>query len=153
MWIGSRGAVSLLTEARVWPGDGRPRRAGVSSFGISGTNAHVILEQAPPEPAVVEAWLVAGFPVGWGCRWCRGWFRRKTEQALAAQAGRLLAHVQQHPQLDVGDVGYSLAGRSVFEYRAVVVGADRQELCGGVGGVGCRPTRWGCGGGSGVFGG
>ncbi|MFZ1178725.1 MAG: type I polyketide synthase, partial [Mycobacterium sp.] len=119
------GAVSVLTEARDWPADGRPRRAGVSSFGISGTNAHVILEQAPAEVSEsaggesglsVVPWVVSG----------------KTAEALTAQAGRLLAHVQAEPGLDPVDVGYSLAGRSVFEHRAVVVGADRQALIAGL---------------------
>ena len=119
------GAVSVLTEARDWPADGRPRRAGVSSFGISGTNAHVILEQAPAEVSEsargesglsVVPWVVSG----------------KTAEALTAQAGRLLAHVQAGPGLDPVDVGCSLAGRSVFEHRAVVVGADRQALIAGL---------------------
>ena len=121
----SSGAVSVLTEARDWPADGRPRRAGVSSFGISGTNAHVILEQAPAEVSEsaggesglsVVPWVVSG----------------KTAEALTAQAGRLLAHVQAEPGLDPVDVGCSLAGRSVFEHRAVVVGADRQALIAGL---------------------
>jgi 4-hydroxyphenylalkanoate synthase len=124
----SSGAVSVLTEARGWPADGRPRRAGVSSFGISGTNAHVILEQAPVEVSEstggesglsVLPWVVSG----------------RSAEALSAQAGRLLAHVQADRRLDPVDVGCSLARRSVFEHRAVVVGADRQALMAGLAGV------------------
>ena len=123
----SAGAVSLLTEARPWPADGRPRRAGVSSFGISGTNAHVILEQAPTD---ARFW--------WGWFWWSGlsvvpWVvSAKSVEALAGQAARLLAHVEADEQLDVVDVGVSLARRSVFEHRAVVVGADREQLLAGL---------------------
>src|ERR1700728_222695 len=102
----SAGAVSLLTEARPWPADGRLRRAGVSSFGISGTNAHVIVEAAPaaaepreagPKPPVLP-WPVSA----------------KSVSALRSQAARLATHVRAHDELDIADVGWSLAGRSAF---------------------------------------
>ena len=125
------GAVSVLTEARDWPDAGHPRRAGVSSFGISGTNAHVILEEAPVQ--AVEANEIA--KVGSGMSVVPWVISARTAEALAAQASRLLAHVQANPQLDPVDVGYSLAGRSLFEHRAVVVGADRQALMTGLTGV------------------
>jgi polyketide synthase 7 len=136
----SAGSVSLLTESRAWPVDGGPRRAGVSSFGISGTNAHVIVEQAPPlaengagvgdcgEPdrsgsgvgLSVVPWVLSG----------------KSEQALAGQAGRLLVHVDGDQRLDPVDVGWSLVStRSVFEHRAVVVGADGERLRAGLAGL------------------
>ncbi|MDT5146422.1 MAG: mycoketide-CoA synthase, partial [Mycobacterium sp.] len=119
----SAGSVALLTEPRAWPAEGRARRAGVSSFGISGTNAHVIVEAAPevepgqggPKPVVVP-WVVSA----------------KSGSALGAQAARLAEHVRAHPELDVADVGWTLAGRSVFEYRAVVVGGDRDRLLAGL---------------------
>src|SRR3984885_10506594 len=119
----SAGSVQLLTEAQPWPASGRVRRAGVSSFGISGTNAHVIVEAAPVvsagEAAVsppVVPWVVSAKSLG----------------ALGAQAGRLAGFVGQGPGLDVADVGWSLAGRSSFEHRAVVLGGDRDELLAGV---------------------
>ncbi|CAM5381249.1 Polyketide synthase OS=Streptomyces antimycoticus OX=68175 GN=SANT12839_085350 PE=4 SV=1 [Streptomyces antimycoticus] len=98
------GAVELLTEARDWPAGERVRRAGVSAFGISGTNAHLILEEPPAEPAAdpepepsvrtdVVPWLVSG----------------RTEVALRAQAERLRSYVAARPELDPVDVGYSLA--------------------------------------------
>ncbi|MDW6064120.1 acyltransferase domain-containing protein [Streptomyces sp. FXJ1.4098] len=128
----SSGAVRLLTEAREWPETGRPRRAGVSSFGVSGTNAHVILEQAP-EPGPVESVgpsevdrPVLGGLVPWLVS-ARG------EGALRAQAGRLLERLVERPGLGPVDVGFSLVGtRSAFEQRAVVLGGDREELLAGL---------------------
>ncbi len=116
----SAGAVELLAEARDWPQpDGRPRRAGVSSFGISGTNAHVILEQAPPEPEPAEHAANTLPVVPWV-------LSAKTPEALAGQAGRLLPVAGAAPALDVG---HSLAvARTAFTHRAVLVGEDRPEL-------------------------
>ncbi|MDN0195766.1 type I polyketide synthase [Streptomyces sp. S.PNR 29] len=127
----SAGAVELLTEAREWPETGRPRRAGVSSFGISGTNAHVILEQ-PPETAPAEdrtgpATPSAALPV---TPWV---ISGRSEAALRAQAARLRDRLVGRPDLGALDVAWSLAGtRAVLEHRAVVVGREREELLAGL---------------------
>ncbi|MFI0264985.1 type I polyketide synthase, partial [Streptomyces sp. NPDC017056] len=116
----STGAVEVLAERRAWPEVERPRRAGVSSFGISGTNAHVVLEQAPElEPVEpvrsdgVVPWVVSG----------------RSGAALRAQAARLAEYVGAVPGLGVVEVGASLVrSRAVFDHRAVVVGESREAL-------------------------
>ncbi len=115
------GAVALLTDATPWPTNGHPRRAGVSSFGMSGTNAHAIIEEVPAAvPAPVEG-VLRGEALPW-------MLSAKGEGVLREQAGRLAAHVAGDPELTAGDVAFSLAGRSLFERRAVAIGsaaADR----------------------------
>ncbi len=118
------GAVSLLTDEVPWQPTGRPRRAGVSSFGISGTNAHVILEEAPqgaPVSAGASNGVVPWVLSGRGVAGLRGQARRLGEFLLAS------------PELESVDVGLSLAGRAVLEDRAVVLGGDQGELLGGLG--------------------
>jgi acyl transferase domain-containing protein/thioesterase domain-containing protein len=123
----SSGAVRLLDETTPWPDVSRPRRAGVSSFGYSGTNAHVILEQAAVPPVIEDAPQPAATvdrtvlpPLVLSAR---------TKAALPDQARALLAHLNTHPELDLVDVGYSLAARRPeFQFRAAVAGADRDEL-------------------------
>src|SRR5271156_5443293 len=122
----SAGAVSLLTEAQPWPKEAGLRRAGGASFGVSGANAHVIVEQAPPLESVVAARDDSAPVVPWVVS-------ARSAEALAGQAGRLLAHVSANEAVRVVDVGWSLATtRSVFEHRAVVVGADRDALMTGL---------------------
>ncbi|MFI6096916.1 type I polyketide synthase [Lentzea sp. NPDC051213] len=119
----SSGAVELLVESVGWPEAGRPRRAGVSSFGISGTNAHVIIEQAPPvEETVTGSGLTGVMP------WV---LSARTPEALRAQAARLKSYVDERPELPVADVAFSLAtSRAALGHRAVVVAADREGLLG-----------------------
>ncbi|MFI7075143.1 type I polyketide synthase, partial [Micromonospora sediminicola] len=126
----SAGAVSLLTETRPWPRVERPRRAAVSSFGISGTNAHVILEQADPAPAPTpddeRPALVAGPATVWP-------LSARSAEALREQAARLARHVRDHTDLDPARLAWSLATtRSVFEHRAAVVAADPAQLLAGL---------------------
>ncbi|MFF3727599.1 beta-ketoacyl synthase N-terminal-like domain-containing protein [Streptomyces erythrochromogenes] len=121
------GAVELLTEARPWPRrDDRARRAGVSSFGISGTNAHVVIEEAPAQDAATAERATprrSGAPLPWV-------LSAKTDDALRDQAVRLDAFLETAPQdLDPYDIGHSLAlTRSAFDKRAVLVAPDRATL-------------------------
>ncbi|MFD4832585.1 type I polyketide synthase, partial [Streptomyces uncialis] len=119
------GKAELLHEQRPWPHTGRPRRAAVSSFGISGTNAHLIIEEPPPE---AEAGTSAAPPV---LPWV---VSAGSAEGLTAQARRLHAAVSGADGPAPLDVAYTLAtGRAALEHRAVVVGADRAELLAGLG--------------------
>ncbi|WP_224304678.1 type I polyketide synthase, partial [Streptomyces olivaceus] len=124
----STGTVALLTVPRDWPETGRPRRAGVSSFGVSGTNAHVILEQGPdpeardddhPTDGTVEPWTLTA----------------RSDAALREQARLLLplaegaARDTRAPRGD--DIGHALATtRAVLDHRAVVLGATGADPTG-----------------------
>ncbi|MGP4115504.1 type I polyketide synthase, partial [Streptomyces sp. 4N509B] len=129
----SSGTVSLLTEARNWDvADDRPRRAGVSSFGISGTNAHVILEQAAADHAADAPLVVRGADGGpvWEGPVVPWVVSAANETALAAQAERLADAVDAAgSHADAVDVGWGLvSARAVLEHRAVVWGTSASEL-------------------------
>ncbi|MGK5638498.1 type I polyketide synthase, partial [Streptomyces sp. URMC 126] len=159
----SAGDVRLLTEAQPWPAGERVRRGGVSSFGVSGTNAHVIIEEAPTEEAAAgdastEGASGGGAAGGGGSEAgaseegavtpsaetdapaapvvsdAAAWVvSGRSAEGLVAQAGRLRDWTEARPGLEADAVGWSLARtRTVFEHRAVVLGADRAELVGGL---------------------
>ncbi|WP_437712864.1 SDR family NAD(P)-dependent oxidoreductase [Sorangium sp. So ce448] len=122
-------AVRVVDSNRPWArrSDGGPRRAGVSAIGLSGTNAHVILEEAPSvEPDATPAAAPLPPPPALPIL-----LSAKTEGALRAQAAHLAAHLAAHPELRLVDVAYSLATtRSHFDHRAGIAARDRQDLLG-----------------------
>ncbi|WSX07535.1 SDR family NAD(P)-dependent oxidoreductase (plasmid) [Streptomyces sp. NBC_00987] len=153
----SDGSMALVTDPTPWPATSQPRRGGISSFGVSGTNAHAIIEQAPPEEQGPAADRTEGeqqegeqqegeqqegeqqdtdrrapldgvpFPVVVSAR---------TEQALEDQLRRLHAHMAHHPEIGIADLGHSLAtGRTKFSHRAVVLAGDAGSLVGALSAV------------------
>ncbi|MFD4636357.1 type I polyketide synthase [Lentzea sp. NPDC058436] len=120
------GAVELLTEAQAWPRQDEPRRAAVSSFGISGTNAHLIIEEAPAEEVAEDRPSTGNTPVPVV-------LSGTSREALAAQARRLLSTVEADPSASPLDLAYSLAtGRTALAERGVVLAADRDGLLDGL---------------------
>jgi acyl transferase domain-containing protein/NAD(P)-dependent dehydrogenase (short-subunit alcohol dehydrogenase family)/acyl carrier protein len=119
-------SVRLLVESSEWSRIDRPRRGAVSSFGISGTNAHIILEEPsakllePSDPATEDfltPWVISG----------------RSASALRAQCARLHAHLEQQPGVGLLDVAHSLVStRALHEHRAVVLGHKRGELLAGL---------------------
>ncbi|WP_230514353.1 type I polyketide synthase, partial [Salinispora arenicola] len=125
----SAGAVQLLTEARQWPRDARPRRVGVSSFGVSGTNAHLILEEAPGEPEVAEV-PAEEVPVQGVVPLV---VSARSGTSLVGQAARLGAFLEGVEVPLAGVAGGLVSGRAVFGERAVVVAGSVDEALVGLG--------------------
>ncbi|MET9418357.1 type I polyketide synthase, partial [Streptomyces klenkii] len=122
------GDVRLLTEAMDWPESDRPRRAAVSSFGVSGTNAHTIIEQAPPAPAE-EPDAAPSAPAPGLLPWV---LSAKSSAALRDQARRLLSFMDDG--MSPADVGFSLATtRSTLRHRAAVIGETCDDFRRGLG--------------------
>jgi acyl transferase domain-containing protein/acyl carrier protein len=113
------GAVELLSESLDWAANGHPRRAAVSSFGATGTNAHLILEEAPASQGAPPAPRSGSLPL---------LLSAKDERALAAQAKRLASHLRDNPELELTDLAFALAtGRPNFEHRAALLAAGRSQ--------------------------
>ncbi|WP_327117881.1 type I polyketide synthase [Nocardia sp. NBC_01730] len=132
----SADTVRLLQDSEPWPAGERVRRAGVSSFGASGTNAHLILEEAPTDPVVAQS---GGEPEQVAAAktsvsdFVPLLISAKSDEALRAQADRLRQWLIGDPDADVWDVAHSLAtSRALLDWRGVIVGRDREELLAGL---------------------
>ncbi|PPK71456.1 hybrid non-ribosomal peptide synthetase/type I polyketide synthase [Actinokineospora auranticolor] len=120
----SAGTVEIPTDPTPWPDRGRPRRAAVSSFGISGTNAHVIVEQAPPGRTRPTRAADPVVPLV---------LSAKSEAALHDQATRLADHLEANPTLSLVDVAHTLtAHRARLDHRAVLVAGNHTEAVEGL---------------------
>jgi acyl transferase domain-containing protein/NAD(P)-dependent dehydrogenase (short-subunit alcohol dehydrogenase family)/acyl carrier protein len=147
----SAGRVKLLTEPIQWARNGQPRRAGISSFGVSGTNAHVIIEEAPPvsngkppdegpaiEDQISESGTVAeadesGTDNSIGVTGIVPWvLSGKGDQGMRAQAARLLEFTATDPQLEFTDIAFALTERPQLSHRAVLLGDSCEQLLAGV---------------------
>ncbi|HEX6292109.1 MAG TPA: SDR family NAD(P)-dependent oxidoreductase, partial [Herpetosiphonaceae bacterium] len=105
------------TELREWPNKSTPRRAGVSSFGVGGSNAHVVLEEAPAQAASSQS-----------RRYHTLLLSAKTETALDTMTANLAQFLDEHPDANLADVAYTLqVGRSAFNYRRAIVCGNRDE--------------------------
>jgi acyl transferase domain-containing protein/NAD(P)-dependent dehydrogenase (short-subunit alcohol dehydrogenase family)/acyl carrier protein len=122
----SAGEARLLTEPTPWPRTDRPRRAGVSAFGISGTNAHLIIEEAPAQPASAE-------PASPGLPTTAVVLSAKTPTALADQAKRLSAHLNGHSDHGLADLAYSLGTtRAALDHSAAIIATTYDDLYAGL---------------------
>ncbi len=145
----SRGAVALLTESTSWETDGSPRRAAVSSFGVSGTNAHLILEQTtppreaatpgehsrqvPPDHAEVPPNHAEGAPErGSSFALVPLALSGRGLPALRAQAQRMHEFLSARESIDLGEVALALSSRAIHEHRAVVCAEEHSELLAGL---------------------
>ncbi|MER7188004.1 type I polyketide synthase, partial [Streptomyces hyaluromycini] len=141
----SSGTVELLVRDTPWPAADGPRRAAVSAFGISGTNAHLILEEAPPEPVPParpgRPATATDLPVPWI-------LSARTPRALRDQAARLAATLDASApgEPDPAEVGHALTLRSLFDHRAVLVGRSRTGLHAAVQALSRGETAEGAGG-------
>ena len=140
--------VRLLTTAQPWPATGRPRRAGISSFGISGTNTHIVLEEAPaaaqlPAPNRSALHLSARSAesatperrplIDSGRPLLPCLLSARSSQALADQADRMRTFMNEHPGLDMADIAYSLAStRSTHPYRAITFASKQDDFVAGL---------------------
>jgi acyl transferase domain-containing protein len=105
------------TAVRQWQGGAVPRRAGVSSFGMGGTNAHVILEEAPP-----------AIPPGASRPWHILVFSAKSGSAVDISTANLIGYLEQHPDLNIADIAYTLQiGRRAFSHRRMLICRDVED--------------------------